>query len=325
MIGRMPEVEPEPSMSKPSNLHAQLANQVLEYVTSSELPAGSHLPEPELSKRFHVSRTPIRSALGLLCKQGFVEHIPRRGYFTSRREIDRPPEELPESAEETLYLEIAEDRVNQRLPAQNSEADLLRRYPVPKGLLTRVLQRLLREGLAEKRPGRGWMFTPVLDSKQMHDESYRFRLAIEPLALLEKTFQLDEEAAARCTAKHERILDGSAEQITPIELFEMNAEFHELLAASSRNRFFLQAIQQQNRLRRFVNYHWTYGADRVMETCREHMDVLKAVREGDMNWAASLLRRHLEVSSIVSPYPDMPEQAQSGVTGAPERVIHLRH
>jgi DNA-binding GntR family transcriptional regulator len=311
-------------MNKPSSLHAQLANQVLEYLATRDLPPNSHVPEPELCERFHVSRTPVRGALKLLCEQGYVAHVPRRGYFTAQPIAIGSDEALPESEEESLYLEIAEDRIQQRLPAQNSEADLLRRYPVAKGLLIRVLQRLMREGLAEKRPGRGWRFTPVLDSKQMHDESYRFRLAIEPLALLEDTFELDEEAAARSAAKHERILDGALEQITPIELFEMNAEFHELLAASSRNRFFLQAIQQQNRLRRFVNYHWTYGTDRVIETCREHMEVLKAVRDGDMQWASSLLRRHLEVSSAVSPYPEIPEEQDAGIQGAPERVIRLK-
>lgn len=310
-------------MQRPSSLHAQLANQVLEYINAHGLPAGTHLPEPELCERFHVSRTPIRGALKLLRSQGVVEHIPRRGYFTVDGGQRAEREELPESEEERLYLEIAEDRINQRLPSQNSEADLLRRYPVPRGVLIRVLQRLLREGLAEKRPGRGWMFTPVLDSKRMHDESYRFRLAIEPLALLEETFRLDEEAAARVAAQHERILDGSVRQITPIELFEMNAEFHELLAASSGNRFFLQAIQQQNRLRRFVNYHWTYGADRVTETCREHMAVLQAIRDGDLQWASSLLSRHLTVSSNVSPYPDTQTGKEDDLQGAPQRIIRL--
>lgn len=309
-------------MQRPSSLHAQLANQVLEYIASHRLPEGTHLPEPELCKRFHVSRTPIRGALRLLCGQGYLEHIPHRGYFTVDGAAQAEHDELPESEEESLYLEIAEDRINQRLPARNSEADLLRRYPVPRGVLVRVLQRLLREGLVEKRPGRGWMFTPVLDSKRMHDESYRFRLAVEPLALLEPTFRLIEDGAAHCADKHRRILDGTVRQITPIELFEMNAEFHELLAASSGNRFFLQAIQQQNRLRRFVNYHWTYGPERVIETCREHMAVLEALRDGDMPWAASLLRRHLQVSSAVSPYAD--DRADDvNVRGAPERVIQL--
>lgn len=310
-------------MNRPSNLHAQLANQILEYIASSRLPADTHLPEPQLCSQFQVSRTPIRGALELLSEQGLVVHVPRRGYFTTPGAEHRLEEDLPESEEESLYLQIAEDRMNQRLPARNSEADLLRRYPVPRGVLIRVLQRLLRQGLVEKRPGRGWTFTPVLDSKKMHDESYRFRLAIEPLALLEESFSLDEEAAGRCAAKHRRILDGAVRQITPIELFEMNAEFHELLAASSGNRFFLQAIQQQNRLRRFVNYHWTYGADRVIKTCREHLEVLQAVREADMIWAATLLRRHLEVSSKVSPYADMQDAASAETSDAPERIIYL--
>ena len=36
-----------------------------------------------------------------------------------------------------------------------------------------------------------------------------------------------------------------------IALYEMNAAFHEGLAAASGNRYLLVAVQQQNRLRRF--------------------------------------------------------------------------
>ncbi len=310
-------------MNRPSNLHARLASQVLDYVRRNRLPAGTHLPEPALCARFNVSRTPVRAALALLEAQGYVERVPRRGYFTLKGGGAGAGDDLPEAEEDRLYLQVAQDRVLKRLPPQNSEADLLRRYPVPRRVLTRVLERLLREGLAERRPGRGWTFSPVLDSKRVHDESYRFRRVIEPAALLEKGFRLDEAAAARSEEKHMRILSGAVRQVTPIELFEMNAEFHELLAASSGNRFFLEAIRQQNRLRRFVNYHWTYGAERVLETCREHMAVLHAVKAGDLGWASSLLRRHLEVSSAVSPYPEGADSDASDVGGTPERVIQL--
>jgi DNA-binding GntR family transcriptional regulator len=64
-------------MNKPSSLHAQLANQVLEYLATRDLPPNSHVPEPELCERFHVSRTPVRGALKLLCEQGYVAHVPR--------------------------------------------------------------------------------------------------------------------------------------------------------------------------------------------------------------------------------------------------------
>jgi DNA-binding GntR family transcriptional regulator len=162
------------------------------------------------------------------------------------------------------------------------------------------------------------MFTPILDSKETHDESYRFRLAIEPQALLENSFELDQEAARACEAKHRQILDGTVRDVSAIELFEMNAEFHELLARSSGNRFFLQAIQQQNRLRRFVNYHWTYGADRVIATCREHMAILEAIQNGDRTWAANLLRRHIEISGSINPYEGALDGDQK-----PQHVISL--
>jgi DNA-binding GntR family transcriptional regulator len=271
-----------------------------------------------LCEHFKVSRTPIRAALGLLEERKFLEHVPHRGYFTLDKAGNGAEVTLPLPAADELYLTIAEERIGGQLPVQVSEADLTRRYGVSKGNLTRALQRLLREGLVERRPGRGWMFTPILDSKETHDESYRFRLAIEPQALLENGFELDQEAAHACEAKHRQILDGTIRDVSAIELFEMNAEFHELLARSSGNRFFLQAIQQQNRLRRFVNYHWTYGADRVIATCREHMAILEAIQNGDRTWAANLLRRHIEISGSINPYEGALDGDQK-----PQHVISL--
>lgn len=300
--------------ASPSPLHVLLANRILSWLQVRRLPPAHHLAESALCEHFKVSRTPVRAALALLEQQGYVRHVPRRGYFTTEH-----PEgagyALPEAEEERLYLTIAEDRVTRRLPAQVSEAELARRYQVSKRVLTHVLQRLLREGLVERRPGRGWMFAPVLDSQQAHDESYRFRIALEPLALLEPMFALDEAAAARSEEKHRAIVEGRVRAITPVELFEMNAEFHEIIAAGAQNRFFLQAVQQQNRLRRFVNYHWIYGPERALRTCREHLAVLAAIRAGDRVWAATLLRQHLESTGRVSPYEEG--------TSAPERLIRF--
>lgn len=294
-------------MKAPSELQVQLANQILAYIRTNALPPATHLPEPVLCEHLNVSRTPVRAALSWLSERGVVKQVPNQGYFTLKSPDAVKTTPLPPSEEERLYLAMAEDRIAQQLPSHVSEADLLRRYEVSKALLRRVLQRLLREGLVERRPGRGWMYAPVLDSKHAHDESYRFRLAIEPVALLEPSFTLDEEAAARSEEKHQRILSGRLKQITPIEFFEMNAEFHELLAACSGNRFFLQAVQQQNRLRRFVNYHWVYGPERAIQVCREHISILQALRSGDTAWGSTLLRQHLQESSSVSPYAERAE------------------
>jgi DNA-binding GntR family transcriptional regulator len=40
---------------------------------------GERLVEEQLTRRFGISRAPLREALRLLAQQGLVEHVPRRG------------------------------------------------------------------------------------------------------------------------------------------------------------------------------------------------------------------------------------------------------
>lgn len=297
-----------------------LAARILSYLVENSVEKGSHLPEAALCSEFNVSRTPVRAALNALEQQGVIERRPNRGYFTAQDPDHFKVNDLPEPLDEKLYFQIAEDRLSAELPQNVSEADLFRRYNVPKPVLQRVLQRLLQEGLVERRPGRGWMFCPVLDSPRAHDESYRFRMVVEPALVLEPGFKLDEERAAACEEKHLAITERRIREISSIQLYEMNAEFHELLAASSGNRFFLDAVRHQNRLRRFVGYHWVYGAERAIETCTEHLEILHTLRRGDRAWASALLRRHLDISGQLSPYE---KSAPADREISPQRIIQL--
>jgi DNA-binding GntR family transcriptional regulator len=79
-----------------------------------------------------------------------------------------------------------------------------------------------------------------------------------------------------------------------VGFFEMNAGFHEGLARASGNRFIHLAIVQQNRVRRFSNYHWTLGAARVEANCRQHLEILDRLEAGENDVASVLLRRHIE-------------------------------
>ncbi len=297
-----------------------LAARILSYLVENAVEKGSHLPEAVLCSEFNVSRTPVRAALNALEQQGIIERRPNRGYFTAQDPASLKVKDLPEPLDEKLYFQIAEDRLSATLPQNVSEADLFRRYDVAKPVLQRVLQRLLQEGLVERRPGRGWMFCPVLDSPRAHDESYRFRMVIEPALVLEPGFKLDSERAAACEEKHLAVTERRIREISSIQLYEMNAEFHELLAASSGNRFFLDAVRHQNRLRRFVGYHWVYGAERAIETCNEHLEILSTLRRGDQAWASALLRRHLDISGQLSPYE---KRASAAREAGPQRIIQL--
>jgi DNA-binding GntR family transcriptional regulator len=48
-------------------------------ILSGALEPGQRLVEEQLTRRFEISRAPIREALRLLAEQGLVEHLPRRG------------------------------------------------------------------------------------------------------------------------------------------------------------------------------------------------------------------------------------------------------
>ena len=58
---------------------AELAAALADEILRSRLAPGQRLDEQELAQRFHVSRTPVREALGQLAATGLVEHRPRRG------------------------------------------------------------------------------------------------------------------------------------------------------------------------------------------------------------------------------------------------------
>ena len=278
---------------------------ILDYLDSRSLREGAHLTESGLAEALNVSRTPVRAALEQLTELNIVAPAgPRRGYHviaSAERIVGLARRPAAVDDEETLYLAIAEDFLAQRIDEQFSEADLLRQYGVSRGLLSRVLQRMAGDHVIERNPGYGWRFEPLLKSAEAHDDSYRFRLAVEPAALREPGFALDPLWAARTRGEHEAILATPPSRVSMVSFFAMNADFHETLAAASGNLFFHRAVQQQNQIRRFQNYAWTYGEDRIATCCHEHLAILDALEKGENEWAATLMVRHLELASRLKP------------------------
>jgi DNA-binding GntR family transcriptional regulator len=296
---------PDAARPEPSKLQRKLVSQIAGYIRDNELGPGDHLTELALAEALNVSRTPVRAALEHLTAQGVVAPAgPRRGFqvtASSEALAELAQETVQSDEEEELYMRVAADYVGNRLPEQFSEADMQRQYGVSRGVLLRVLQRMSGERVIERNPGYGWRFAPLLRSMESHDESYRFRMVVEPAALLEPTFSLDAARAARSRRNHEAILLTPPAKLSIVNFFEVNAEFHEFLATCSGNNFFLQAVQQQNQLRRFLSYSWTYGADRVAASCHEHLEILTALEADDREWAASLMRHHLDLAGRLKP------------------------
>jgi DNA-binding GntR family transcriptional regulator len=289
----------------PSRLQRDVAAGILNLIRRDRLPPGARLGETLLAERLQVSRTPVRAALGLLARRGLIRRGAARGYVVGANApaaraatVRTKPDEA-----DLLFLAITRDRRAGRLPEDVSERDLMRRYRVTRPIVQRVLAKLAEVAAVQRKPGHGWRFLPTIADAPARDESYRFRMIIEPAALLEPTFRLAPDWIADMRTQHEAMMAMPWSETASIALYEMNAAFHEGLVAASGNRYLLVAAQQQNRLRRFANYDWTFGHARVIVSCREHLAILDSLETSDRRTAARRLYEHLETASKVRSEP----------------------
>lgn len=286
-----------------TRLQAGLAAQILEQIREEKLETGSPLSAKGLAQKLGVSRTPVSVALQYLTQIGAARFQPGIGHVVNSRKAKLAKLQLEpaQGEDEQLYLKIAEDQVASRLPRQFSESDLMRRYGVSRRVLLKVLERMSRDGAVERKQGYGWRFVDLLTSQQAHADSYYYRSVVEPAGILAPTFRLEKHWASRCRQSHEEIMAARPGQLSSIELFQINADFHTMIAASSGNRFILSSIRQQNQIRRFLNYHWVYGQQRIIDVAQEHMGILDALERNEREFAAALMRRHLALASDVMP------------------------
>lgn len=276
---------------------SELASRVALSLATAGYPTGYRITENQLTAEFRVSRSPIRAVMRFLAEKGFLEHMDK-GYFIPESMPNRDVVDavIPKSSDQELYDKIARERAQDKLSEQFSEAEFMRRYGVPRSQLIRVLNRLSLDGIVEPSAGHGWRFLPTLNKEIMYRDSYRFRMMIEPLGILEPTFRVD--VAVLKKLRDDQI--GLAASPDPQKLFEQNAAFHETLANFSNNSFVIEAVHRHSRLRR-LSEHLSHDEDRTRGRIEEHVSIIDALLENQREWAASLLRRHLDIASQIKP------------------------
>jgi GntR family transcriptional regulator of vanillate catabolism len=57
-----------------------VTDQLREMIAQGQIPADTHLQEEACAEMLHVSRTPVRAALGILASEGYLAYRPKRGY-----------------------------------------------------------------------------------------------------------------------------------------------------------------------------------------------------------------------------------------------------
>ena len=275
----------------------RIARQILDLISEAKFDPGHHLREQHLADALGVSRTPVRAGLKELTRMGAVEARPNQGFFLLKRsnELELLEIEQSKSNDQKLYEQLVHDRIAGVLPESFTQTEISQRYEVDRGVLTRTLVKLSEDGLIARNAGHGWRFLQTLNSDVALRNSYGFRLMIEPTALLTPNLHVDRQMLKRLRAQHLRLITHpDVTQVPAKEIFETDAAFHELLAEASGNLFVVQAIQQQNRLRRLLEFGSYHNKRRVKEWCEEHVAIIDALRENKQEQAAELMRKHLQ-------------------------------
>ncbi|MEM1045867.1 MAG: GntR family transcriptional regulator [Pseudomonadota bacterium] len=278
-----------------SDLAQRISKRLLQDIASGGIAAGQHLGAQQLADRYGVSRTPVREAMSLLETSGFLVREENRGFFVAEADKAAMNEALvaqPESADDD-YQRLADDWLVNRLPEEVTEQFLRQHYGWTKARVGEVLVRAAREGWIERKEGYGWRFLPVAKTPEAFDEIYRFRMAIEPAAMLEPSFELDRKILAEQRRIQSGMLDMDFSAVPAQSLLENGALFHEELIKLSGNPFFLMALQRVNRMRRLMEYRADVNHERLVEQCTEHLEILDLLEAGANLDASHKMRKHL--------------------------------
>ncbi|SIR23271.1 DNA-binding transcriptional regulator, GntR family [Sphaerotilus natans] len=298
----------------PTGVVSTIAMRIVESLCGQACEPGHRLIEQALADELGVSRSPVRKALQYLETLGAVESVPNRGFRLVQvgdalRHLALPTDS---DSDEANYLRVADDCLSGVLAAEVSEVELMDRYELTRIQVQRVLNRMGREGLAERKPGRGWVFRPFLRSSRSYHECYRFRMIIEPAALLEPGFRIDIAAFARARREQLAMLDGGIARWSRAELFRVGAEFHETVVACAGNSFLLESLRNLNQLRRLLEYRSNLDRTRLYRQSEEHLELLDLIEAGERVEASHRMRQHLDVVrglKLQDPSPPHPHDA----------------
>ncbi len=276
-----------------NDFHRSLAEKILSHIRTSGLEIGHHITEQSLRDHLGTSRPPIRAALSVLEEQGVLRREPNLGYFVKDTRAGGLTFDDATSSVDALYFKIADDRLSRLLPDKISENKLMQLYGVSRPVLRRILSRMSAEGWVEPNEGRGWRFAALIDSVEAYRENYELRQMLEPWGLAAEGFHQDRGVLDGLRRTQEMIRDGGWQDLTPQELVETNAGFHEGLAKLSGNRFVFGTVQKLNQLRRLIEYRQTLIHDQVRGQNAEHLAILDAIDAEDMGLAAAKMKEHL--------------------------------
>lgn len=283
---------------KISALTERLSQKIVGLIDTGTIAPGAHLSVPKLAETFDVSRSPVREALVYLEYKGVLQQKLNRGFFVKKDyapQISEEPENV-ESSDLPEYYQLAEDWLQDKIDAEVTELFLMKRYNMTKSQLSTVLARGISEGWVERKQGYGWRFLPVAKTKAALEHIFSFRMVIEPMAILEPTFNAPQDKINEIRRELEMLLENGIERLSPKQLQAAGYRFHETLIGFSNNPFFEISLRNVNRMRRLMDYRIMDDRSRYYAEVKDHLRILALVEAGQRIDASYMLKQHLSVA-----------------------------
>jgi len=277
-----------------TKLQQDLMIKMVAKLKAEQAKIGDSLNESLLAQQFEVSRTPMRAVLVYMSTLGITKAVPYKGFVlqVDAQSIETEGDDQV-SRQEQLYLRLLMDLFFGEIDAAFSEKELQERYQANRGEVQFVLRLLENDGILRRSPGYKWQLDGVLNTLERHSESYRFRLIFEPAGLLEPSWTLDRQGLEDCRDRHIKAIK-HPKSVTSSELFRLSADFHELLAACSGNRFLLGNMQQHNRMRKATDLVSMHFQSSVSKSCQRRLEIIDLVLDGNNLEASKKLALLLE-------------------------------
>lgn len=168
-----------------------------------------------------------------------------------------------------------------------TEENLSRSLSVSRTPVREALRALEGDGLVRSEPNRG--FTLVRPNEEMVREVYPILSALECLGL-----RLGAARFLLAADRLEALNHGMQAAELPARRYELDAEFHRLLAGSHANRSLEQELARLRLRVRYYDGAWERGLADLAGSCREHAAIVTALRGGDIAAAEQVLAAHWE-------------------------------
>ncbi|MEI2265943.1 GntR family transcriptional regulator [Erwinia sp. CGal63] len=283
---------------KISALTERLSQKIVGLIDTGNIAPGAHLSVPKLAETFDVSRSPVREALVYLEQKGVLQQKLNRGFFVKE---DYAPQQHDEAApadgsDLPEYYQLAEDWLQDNIDAEVTELYLMKRYNLTKSQLSTLLARGISEGWVERKQGYGWRFLPVAKTKAALENIFSFRMVIEPMAILEPTFNAPQEKIDELRRELEMLLDNGIARLSPKQLQLAGYRFHETVIGFSNNPFFEISLRNVNRMRMLMDYRIMDDRSRYYAEVKDHMRLLALIESGQRIEASYMMKQHLAVA-----------------------------